>query len=429
MNRNEAENLVYESYLSAETRQKDEGVRMVRDPTLLAHILSSFPDTPCAVVTGSKGKGSLCMMLSSILSKRVRTGMLTSPHITRFNERIRVDAESIPDEDFTRIISNLEPELRRVSENLPEGKYISPIGIQAAAALTYFSEKGTGFNVLECGKGAKYDDINQIPHKISLINRIFLEHSEELGPTIRDIAENKSHVITKDCEIAFTARQKPEAMEVIRSRAEDLGIPLWVYGEDYKAESITLSERGTEFKVICGDRIISEITLPLLGRHMVENAAMAVAAALHVYPDLSDSEIRDALGRVKWPGRMEILRKEPLTILDACINRSSCDQVIETMRILGIEKPDLIIGIPDDKDFSGVAEAMAPYANDIILTRSSNRHYTFTERQKEILSRMNIACRTSSGISEALKLIEGSRPVVILGTTSLISDTEQLFHR
>ena len=162
---------------------------------------------------------------------------------------------------------------------------------------------------------------------------------------------------------------------------------------------------------------------------MAENAAMAVAAALHVYPDLSDSEIRDALRRVKWPGRMEILRREPLTILDACINRSSCDQVIETMRILGIEIPDIIIGIPDDKDFPGVAEAMAPYANDIILTRSSNRHYTFTERQKEILSRMNITCRTSSGIFEALELTEGSRPVVILGTTSLISDTEQLFHR
>ena len=427
MDREGAEDLIYESYLAAERLQKDKGIQTVRDPTLLEHVLSSFSGTPCAVVTGSKGKGSLCMMLSSILSTRTSVGMLTSPHITRFNERIRVGGEPIPDGDLVRIVSELEPHLKEVSDALPPGRYISPMGIQAAAALTYFSEKRTGFNVLECGKGAKYDDVARVPHRYALINSIFLEHTRELGPTLKDIAEDKSFVITEDTECAFSARQSPEAMEAIRKRSEALGVPLKVYEEDFCAESVHLTGNGTEFTAKIGDRRIPGLTVPLLGRHMAENAAMAAAAALTIRPELTDDEIRKALAGIVWPGRMEILHRGPLTILDACINRSSCGQVLDVMDSLGIGKADIIIGIPDDKDFAGVAETMSPRAERLILTRSSNPHYVFTDAQAAALEEKGIECIPSPDLESALARIGGDGPVVILGTTSLISDAERLF--
>ena len=427
MDRKEAEDLIYESYLAAERLQRDRGVQMVRDPELLVHVLSSFSGTPCAVVTGSKGKGSLCMMLSSILASRMAVGMLTSPHIARFNERIRVGGKPIPDGDLVRIVSDLGPRIREVSDTLPAGRYVSPMGIQAAVALTYFSEKRTGFNVLECGRGAKYDDISRVPHRYALVNSIFLEHTRELGPTLRDIAEDKSYVITEGTECAFTAAQAPEAMDAIRERADALGVPLKVYGEDFCAESVRLTANGTEFSLRIGERLIPELSVPLLGKHMADNAALAVAAALAYCPELADSEIRNALSGIVWPGRMEILRREPLTILDACINRASCGQALEVMDSLGIGKADIIIGIPDDKDFSGVAEAMAPRAERLILTSSSNPHYVFTDSQADTLRGKGVACILSQDLEDALDRTGGDRPVVILGTTSLISDAERLF--
>ena len=211
----EAEDFVYASYLRAATHQdyaaKDAGKR---HPELTRSLLRQKSITPCVVVTGSKGKGSVANMISRILQTNYTVGLMTSPHITDFRERFRVNDTMISETDFCRLMAEIQPEILDIASDLPDSVCISPMGIQADLALTYFSEKHTDFNVFECGKGAKYDDVNNIRHDYAVINRIFLEHTRELGDTLAAIAEDKSHVITGEQKCVYFAEQEPEVLKV-----------------------------------------------------------------------------------------------------------------------------------------------------------------------------------------------------------------------
>ena len=202
----EAEDFVYASYLRAASHQdyaaKD---ARKRHPELTRSLLWQKSVTPCIVVTGSKGKGSVSNMISRILQTRFSVGLMTSPHITDFRERFRVNDTMISESDFCRLMTEIQPEILNIASDLPESVCISPMGIQADLALAHFSEKHTDFNVLECGKGAKYDDVNNVRHDYAVINRIFLEHTRELGDTLTAIAEDKSHVITGEQKCVYFA--------------------------------------------------------------------------------------------------------------------------------------------------------------------------------------------------------------------------------
>ncbi|MBP5159842.1 MAG: hypothetical protein ILP10_06030, partial [Lachnospiraceae bacterium] len=373
MNRVEAENYIYESYNRvAKLLDYDAPDSRKRHPELTEAVLGSFPHVPAVAVTGSKGKGSVCTMISAIMSERVRTGLFTSPHVLRFNERFAVDGREITDGEFTDCVSRVKELFERdrsetdpgrkggaaggeagersraeggreISdrEETPSLSYISPIGIEAAVALTFFLDKKTGFNVLECGKGARYDDVNNIAHEYAVITPIFLEHTRELGKTLREIAEDKACIIKEGMRCAFAAAQPDEVMEVLRARAEKCGVPLKVYGTDFRAENVTCSKRGRLFDLTVGDRKFESLFLPLIGSFQAENAALALAVCLDAVCFLRDGsmarheegaagkeektsvlkgeEIGHALAGVSRPGRMEIIAEEPLTILDATI--------------------------------------------------------------------------------------------------------------
>ena len=425
MDRKEAEDYIYSSYVAAEPLlDYDAPDSEKRSPDILRDLLISLSDAPCTVVTGSKGKGSVCCMLSALLSRRMAVGMMTSPHISSFNERIRVDGIPIDDHDLIACTEAVRPCIDGIE--VPPGRYISPIGIQAAVALTHFRGR-TGFNVLECGKGAAYDDVPRIPHRYAVVNTVFLEHTRELGPALTDIAEDKSHVITEGTECLFTAEQRPEVMEIISRRAERFGTRVMSYGRDFSASGIRLSPEGTSFTAEIGDRRIEGLRIPLLGEHMARNAVLAIAHAISIVPDLTNDEIREALAEVRWPGRTEMVSQSPLTIVDACINRESCQETVRIVRELISNRPTVIIGIPDDKDFLGVAETASGIAGRIILTRSSDPHYRFTDAQQTVLEEHGIDAESTSSLEEALALADVISPILILGTTSLVSDAESVF--
>jgi len=138
--------------------------------------------------------------------------------------------------------------------------------------------------------------------------------------------------------------------------------------------------------------------------------------------------VRENLSLLHWPGRMEVLRSNPFILLDACINSASCENVIEVLRHLGIQNCTVIVGIPEDKDYVGVVRSMKEIADRILLTRSGNPHYHFSPNQQEVLAREGINTEWTDSVKQALDLAATfSDPVVILGTTSVISEVEQLF--
>ena len=437
MNRKEAEDFIYKSYLKAEKfidySDKDSSKR---HPELTKNAIISRSKAPAVLVTGSKGKGSVASMISQILSAKKRVGLMTSPHISNFCERFRINGVPISDEDFTSRVSSIESEIEEIDAGLSENEYISPMGIQAILALDYFESEHTDINIFECGKGARFDDVNNIPHEYSVINRIFLEHTRELGDTLSEIADDKSHIITEGQRCAYIAKQSPEALSVIRDRASGLGVKLKEYGKDFWAENIRFESTGMLFDVQIGEESYSDILVPLMGVHQAENAALAMAICRDIFKDFDlpyDIDlVRNALLTLKWSGRMEVLSSSPFIMLDACINRESCSAVKDVLCNLGLgdakDSITTIIGIPDDKDYLGVAKEMSDISSQIILTRSSNPHYVFTDNQREVLCNTGIETIQTVSVEAAINLAKKqSNNIVILGTTSVVADVKRIY--
>ncbi|MBR6326838.1 MAG: bifunctional protein FolC [Lachnospiraceae bacterium] len=432
MDRQEAENYVYQSYLRAEPFQDRNAPDAIkRHPELTEDLLRENAQIPAAVVTGSKGKGSVTALLSAVLGTALRTGRMTSPHLVRFNERFCVDGIPITDAEFVSEMEEVKAALDPIDRALPEGICISPMGVQALLALRWFRRRGVQAAVYECGKGAQYDDVNRIPHTYAILGPIFAEHTRELGSTTWEIARDKAHVITPEVKVAFSARQAPEVLRILRSRAAEMGARLLVCGEDFDAPQIRFSGQGMRFDVrIFSDRLPG-FEVPMLGDFWAENAALALACGREMLGEESWRAhlpaIREALQRTHWPGRMEVLRRDPLLILDACIHPASCAGVRQVLEKLGIPKVNLILGIPEDKDYPGVAREMAPCCNRLILTRSQNPHYVFSSAQADHLLEEGIAADWTESLEEAVRKADrAGGPSLILGTTSLVGEAVQL---
>ncbi len=429
MTRKEAEDFVYKSYLKAESHQdyasKDAEKRR---PDLTRDLIRSKSLTPCAIVTGSKGKGSVSNMISAILQTKYKIGLMTSPHITFFNERFRINDDIISDNEFVRYMENVEPLIEAIDKRIDDNICVSPMGIQAVLALDYFFDNNTDFNVFECGKGAKYDDVNNIIHEYAVINSIFLEHTRELGGSLVAIAEDKSHVITGEQKAVFISEQQDEVMEVLLERAKSCGTIVKRYGKDFRAENIQYDKRGMIFDIIVDDTCYKEIMIPLMGKHQAKNCALAMALCKDVLGEINIDLVKDKLRRLNWPGRLEVLSTQPFVLLDACINAASCENVKETLNYLNIHDVSLIIGIPNDKDYLGVIKEMENISDKIILTKSQNPHYVFSDIQCEKAMEIGIVTIWKESISEAVETAKSfNKPIIILGTTSIVSEVKHLF--
>lgn len=426
MNRIEAEDFVYKSYLKAEKHQdynaKDSEKRR---PDLTKEIIRDKARTPCVLVTGSKGKGSVANMVSQILQSKLKVGLMTSPHIVDFSERFKINGKNITDEEFAKYMTVIQPEIDSIDLKIPENICISPMGIQADLGLAYFNDLHTDFNVFECGKGAKYDDVNNVIHQYAVINSIFLEHTRELGDTLEAIAEDKSYVINGEQKCIYVAEQTPGVIDVIKRRANEFSTPLKIYGEDFSAINIRYASSGMIFDVVIGGETYTNIIVPLMGEHQAKNCALAMALCKDVLGDFDIEAVKEKLAQIDWPGRMEVISQNPFVMLDACINSASCVNVKDVLKYMAIDDVTVIIGIPNDKDYAGVVRAMRSVSANIILTKSQNPHYIFTNEQCEKMASEGIRTVWTDSIDEAIdKAKEMALPIVILGTTSVVSEVK-----
>ncbi len=241
----EAEDLIYDSYIRAIGNVKERGDAKVRRLELTRELFQSLhsPDQGqrYILVTGSKGKGSTSRMISSILAHLgYKVGLFSSPHLVHFNERIRINGKAIPDEDFIRISNQILKPVRDIQEKLPVDHYLGPIGINLAIAALYFKENETDINVIECGRGGRFDDTNILQNEYAVITPIMEEHLPDLGPKLENIVFHKTGIVKPNTKAVYISEQIG-TLSMIKENLKELpAVKKFFYNMDFLASHVSL---------------------------------------------------------------------------------------------------------------------------------------------------------------------------------------------
>ncbi|OGO44796.1 MAG: hypothetical protein A2Z05_03155, partial [Chloroflexi bacterium RBG_16_60_22] len=304
-------------------------------------------------VAGTKGKGSTAAMIASVLVQAGRrTGLYTSPHLLSFTERIQVDGKPIAGADWARLTESLVPHVEAVNREGAFGE-LTTFEILTALAFACFREVGAEFQVVEVGLGGRLDATNVVRPQVCVMTSISYDHMDVLGDTLTKIAGEKAGIIKPGAAVV-AAPQFPEAMAVIERVCRERGVPLVRVGEDVTWRAGAFSPEGQSFRVK-GLKGEYDLRIPLLGEHQLENAAAAVAAVEALDAAIPAAAVVDGLARVKWPGRLHVLRRAPWVVVDAAHNAYSMKRLGEALqRHFKYDHLTLILGFGGDKDVAGM---------------------------------------------------------------------------
>lgn len=396
------------------------GLERIR--ALLALMGDPQKDMKFIHVTGTNGKGSTCAIMASILrAAGYRTGLYTSPFLIRFNERMQVDGRQITDDELCEITAQVRPLADSLDPHPTEFEMVTAI------AFAYFARHNCDIVVCEVGMGGEFDATNVIPApEGAVFCNIGLDHTQYLGDTIEKIAATKAGIIKPGCD-AVLYRQTASAEEIIRQRCERLGVPLHLADFD----GIRLESAGLEGQVFDWEELTG-LRLPLLGRHQLCNAAVALTAIRVLQARgwaITDSHIRRGLASTDWPGRFQIIGHDPLFIIDGGHNPQCIQALEQNIRDYLPGRPlTVLTGVMQDKDYHCMYRGVAPYANSFITVTPDNpRSLPAGELAAYIreLGCSATACGTiREGVALALEQAGPDGTVLCYGSLYLIGDVE-----
>lgn len=389
-----------------------------RMEALLARLDDPQRSFPSIHIAGTKGKGSTAALCAAALTAGgYRTGLYTSPHLQDFCERIQIDGSPISQEALVRLVEEIKPHVEAVPQ-------VSTFEITTALAFMHFSRTAVQAAVLEVGLGGRLDATNVITPLVSVITSISLDHVPILGTTIAEIAAEKGGIIKPGVPVVV-APQKPEALDTLEALAAARGAPLLLVGRDCTFEGLSHTLAGQRLAVRAGGRPPVELEIPLLGRPQIENAATAWLAlqttAGRGLP-VSEDAVRAGFRQVHWPGRFEILKRAPFLILDAAHNQDSASKLAETVSTyLPDRKLILVFGASGDKNVRGFLEAILPFTDRLIATRSDHPRAMDPKAIETIAGELGTACTPTPDIESGLQLAlsEAGQEDVILVTGSV----------
>jgi dihydrofolate synthase/folylpolyglutamate synthase len=320
-------------------------------------------------VAGTNGKGSTCALIESVLrAAKHRTALYTSPHLVRFNERIRLGGAPIHDATLAGLFREIEKADQRLAAETG-GREMTFFEFTTALAFEYFRREGAHVCVLETGMGGRLDATNVVVPLVSVITRIDIEHTAFLGKTLPEIAAEKAGII-KPGRPVVCGQMPDEARAVIRRVAKERGARCVAVEEAVQVQRVRQNWDGQKVKIETANASYPPITVPLLGAHQLENIALAVAA-LELISDVAplpwdEKDLRAGFQSVQWPGRCQVLDRNPITLLDVAHNPNGAEALAATLHELAGKTPvGLVCGLLGDKDAGGFFQALAPHVKKI----------------------------------------------------------------
>ncbi|MHB8882777.1 MAG: bifunctional folylpolyglutamate synthase/dihydrofolate synthase [Thermodesulfovibrionales bacterium] len=354
-------------------------------------------------IAGTNGKGSTAAMTDSILrTGGFRTGLFTSPHLVSFTERIRINAQEIPEAE----VVSLADEVRGLTGDDDD---LCPTFFEVVTAMAFiwFRRQKVDWAVIETGLGGRLDATNIIRPEVSVITKIGHDHAEFLGTTLEEIAAEKAGII-KQAVPVVTADQPPEVLRVFEQRAAAKQAPLSVFMKDFSAELLAAAPGRTTFRY-AGSSGYEQISVPLSGAHQVTNASLAVRTAELLsarFPEMS-LDIQRGIGDVSWPGRLEMVSDAPPILIDGAHNPQAAEALAAYLRGLLARDYKRIIGVfgvMADKDISGILRPLLPLAAEIIFTAPAYGRAASPERLRLEAAQAGKQVRTAPTVAGALAL-------------------------
>lgn len=393
-----------------------------RIETLLAYLGNPHQQYATIHIAGTNGKGSVIAILNQVLTTEgYRVGVFTSPHLHSYCERIRINHDLISGDDLWDLINQLKPaipECERLGFGTP-----TEFELLTALAFAYFEQQKVDIALIETGMGGIYDSTNVVQPLVTAITNVGLDHLQYLGPGISDVAYNKAGIIKPGVPMIYGGND-PVVVNILEAECRSKGAGLRLAGDHVRFTRVR--NRGMAGFILDIDTrrfSAGEVCFSLPGSHQLDNLATALAV-LDELPERGfpiEKDLGESLSAVRWPGRMERVRRHPEVILDAAHNQHGAQALA---RALAEIYPDrsrvLVIGILDDKDGPGIFRSLATNTRLCILTRpEGHRARNWLQRYEEadrVFPQVLLAEEIEYGIRKALEEVRDQEYILITGS-------------
>ena len=408
---------------------------------------------PAVLIAGTNGKGSIASTLASILrASGIKTGLYTSPHLIRLNERIRINGATISDDDFAGIHDLVDRTAERLVSEAELPWHPSFFEMMTAIAFEYFAREKVELAVLEVGMGGRLDATNVVEPRVSVIADIDLDHQKFLGNTIAEIAREKAGIIRKG-GVVVTLPQTAPANDVIGNTILDLGargvsaVPFVPPVSPASAQYLVPSpEQKAGFVSryplsVLGHEILVES--PLVGRHQLRNVALAIATATELqqqgFPTITAASIEKGIRETRWPGRFQVLpatsipadQAHPEIVFDVAHNPAGAWALRSALSTAYEDRPlTFVFGAMRDKAIRDMAEILFPLAERVIVTHIDNPRAATPAEIREAAARSASDLIDATNVAEALALARehsGAKGVVVVtGSIYIVGEAMRL---
>ncbi len=374
-------------------------------------------------IAGTNGKGSIASALSSIFrTAGYRVGLYTSPHLVKFNERIRINGAPISDMDVLKAFEAV----KQVYTGDREPTFFE---YTTAMAFHEFARAKVEWAIVETGMGGRLDATNVLNPRLSIISNISLEHRQYLGNTIAEITSEKGGIIKRGVPVITGVNQK-EAIEVLRNISQKQEAPLYRLGEHFRVRK---NKKSDTFSYVGINSTWENMQTGLKGNHQVGNAALVLAACevLNRHDTHFDIEqIKEGLLKTDWPGRMEVVSQTPYIILDGAHNLMAARKLGRFIsENLIKDKTTLIIGILDDKPYKGMLKSLLPFCKRVILTKpvinralEPEKLYKFA---KDLIEDIKIVPSVKDAFFYARESVSSDEAICVAGSLYVVGEVKQ----
>ena len=446
------ENLSEEHYWALKAKEVEDAllarvpenkIRPRLEPTARLATLLGDPQKAYRVihVTGTNGKTSTSRFIERLLREHgLRTGRFTSPHLVKLNERMSLDGEPVSDERLYTVWSEIEPIVGLVDAELSAAGEDALTFFEVLAVLGFaiFADAPVDVLVLEVGMGGEWDSTNVADGDVAVFTPITLDHMDRLGNTIEEIAKTKAGII-KPGAIVLSANQSESVLQILKEKSSAIAEKFLNYGKDFEVLASEPNVLGQKVTVRSAVGEYADLNLPVHGHYQAENAALAVAAVEAFIGGASqrimDDVVRAAFADFSSPGRLQVVSRDPLTILDAAHNPDGARSLVKALKeSFGSPYAVGVISILAEKDARALLEILDDSFVEFIITQSDSARAIPAEKLAQLASeifgadRVRVQANPQWALAEAVNLLPPAQAsaIIVTGSVTLVGQVLKL---